>query len=219
MTKLKQARGAKTRTANMNRRRETILACAGEIIAAEGVDALTLGRLAEAAQVTVPTIHNLIGTKAQIFELLVDQLVQRVDGVLAVQEDHEPIRTVELFIDNLMELYADNESMYKAAFVAGEWARLFDQGLPSGIYARSLQLAESVCTRARQDGHLAGRVSLRVMSEQLFGCQRLARQDWVNGYIDLETYRNRLLQGMLLVLAADAVPEFHERLIQRLTQL
>ena len=219
MTKLKQARGATTRTANMNRRRETILERAGEIIAAEGVDALTLGRLAEAAQVTIPTIHNLIGTKTQIFEQLVDQLVQRIDSVLAVQEDHEPIRTVELFIENLMALYASNEPMYKAAFVAGEWAKLFDHGLPSGIYARSLRLAESVCTHARNEGYLAGRVSLKVMSEQLFGCQRLARQDWVNGYIDLSTYRRRLLQGMLLVLAADAVPAFHLRLLERLEQL
>jgi ribosome modulation factor len=73
--------------------------------------------------------------------------------------------------------------------------------------------------RAYKEGYLAGQVNLRVISEQLFGYQRLARQDWVNGFIDLAAYRRRLLQGMLLVLAADAVPAFHLRLLERLEKM
>ena len=47
----------------------------------------------------------------------------------------------------------------------------------------------------------------------------IARQDWVNGYIDLTRYRQQVLIGMLMTYAADVTPEFHQRLCNRLEEL
>ena len=44
----------------------------------------------------------------------------------------------------------------------------------------------------------------------------MARQDWVGGYIGLESYRKQVLIGMLITYAADATPEFHERLCKKI---
>jgi hypothetical protein len=57
------------------------------------------------------------------------------------------------------------------------------------------------------------------LAAHLFGCHRLARQDWVNGYIDLTTYRNNVLIGMLIVFLADASVEYTTPLLNALQTL
>lgn len=51
------------RTLEMNRRRDRILAAARKLISKQGYGNLTMRALAEAADITVPTIYNLIGNK------------------------------------------------------------------------------------------------------------------------------------------------------------
>jgi hypothetical protein len=62
-------------------------------------------------------------------------------------------------------------------------------------------------------------VDSRWLAQQLFGSQRLARQDWVSGYINLAEYRQQALIGMLITFAADATPELHQRICQRIDRL
>jgi AcrR family transcriptional regulator len=213
------ARGSATRTANMNKRRDAILWCAGDIIANEGVDKLTLYKLAIAADVTVPTIHNLLGKKEDIFEKLVEEMVQSVDIALEGLTRAEPIIAAQAFIDKLMELFSAREGLYKAAFVAGEKTKWFEQELPNGIYAKSLNICKKVCENGKLDGYLLGDINSNVLATHLFGCQRLARQDWVNGYIDLDTYRKHVLSGMLIVFLADANENYKQMLQRELQHL
>lgn len=215
----KRARGSATRTANKLRRKETILDCARKIIATQGYDALTLSQLAEDAGVTIPTIHNLLGKKSQIIEHLVGDVVTRLEEVLSRKAEDDPIRAVQVFTDEIVSLYRQDEALYKAAFVAGERLNLFEHHAPQGIFMRSLGLAEQVCRTARDNGFLAGDIATDILAQHLFGAQRLARQDWVNNYIDLDGYRFRVLSGMLTVLGADATPEFKARLIAELRAL
>ena len=76
-----------------------------------------------------------------------------------------------------------------------------------------------LCSRARDNGYLEWRIDSQWMAEQLFGSQRLARQDWVSGYIELERFRQQALIGMLMTYAADATPEVHERICSRIDEL
>lgn len=213
------ARGSVTRTANKIRRKERILSCARQIIATQGYDALTLAQLASDAEVTIPTIHNLLGKKSQIIEHLVGDVVSRIGQVLSPQIGGDPISVIQLFTDELISLYAANEALYKAAFIAGERAKLFEHQTPQGIFMRSLALAFDVCTDAKEKGFLLGEIETDILAEQLFGSQRLARHDWMNNYIDLKTYKSRILLGMFTVLAADAASEFRERLIFEIREL
>jgi len=135
------ARGSTTRTANKLRRKERILACAGQIIATRGYDALTLSQLAREAGVTIPTIHNLLGKKSEIFRNLVDEVISRIGEVLARQSEADPILAVQVFTEELISLYAKDEVLYKAAFLAGERDKLFEQQSPQGIFMRSFKLA------------------------------------------------------------------------------
>ena len=212
------AKGLATRQANKARRREKILSNARSLIAEQGFDALTISQLAVRSGVTVPTVHNLFGKKNDIVLELFRGLVDRIDEVLAESELVDPIAASETFIDNLLALYGSDEDFYRAAFLGGERLGLFEHELNDGVFKKSVRVAERLCARAFEHGYLRGCIESRWLAQQLFGSQRLARQDWVSGYINLEEYRQQALVGMLLTFAADATPELHERICTRIGQ-
>ncbi|MEM8497470.1 MAG: TetR/AcrR family transcriptional regulator [Pseudomonadota bacterium] len=212
MSKTSHARGNDTRQINKELRRQRILGVAREQISSQGLEAFTLKGLAQASGVTVPTIHNLFGKKHDIFRELCTELVVRVERALSSPDIADPIEAIHAFVDSLLGLYREDEAFYRAAFVAGERTGLFEHDLPSGIYNKSLSIAEKLCADAKENGFLQGRVDSNTLAKQLFGCQRLARQDWVGGYIDLDRYRSQVLTGMCLTYAADSTPQFHQRL-------
>lgn len=219
MTSKATAPGHATRQANKERRRQKILNVARDLIATRGFEAFTISELASRSEVSIPTIHNLFGKKHDIVLELCDELVTRIDQVLAQPELIDPVASAEVFIDKLLALYRDDETFYRAAFVAAERSGLFEHEMSSGIFSKSLRIAERLCIQARDNGFLEGRLDSRWLAEQLFGCQRLARQDWVSGYINLERYRQQVLIGMLMTYAGDATPEFHQRICAKLDEL
>ncbi|BFM14112.1 hypothetical protein R50073_02950 [Maricurvus nonylphenolicus] len=219
MSKSGVAKGNKTRQANKEMRRQRILGIARELIAAQGFEDFTISDLAAKAEVSIPTIHNLFGKKYDIFQELCGEMVVRIGEVVSQPELVDPIEAAEAFIDNLLDLYRNDEAFYRAAFVAGERTKLFEHELPAGIFNKSLDIAKQICASAVEHGYLQGNIDTDWLAEQLFGCQRLARQDWVNGYIDLSRYRTQVLVGMFMTYAADATPEFHQRLRDCIAQL
>lgn len=213
------APGHATRQANKERRRQKILNVARDLIASQGFDAFTISELASRSGVSIPTIHNLFGKKQDIVQELFGELVARIDVVLAQPDIVDPVTSTEVFVDSLLALYRDDEAFYRAAFMAGERLGLFEHEMSSGIFKKSLQIAERLCIQARENGFLEGRLNSRWMAEQLFGCQRLARQDWVGGYISLARFRQQALVGMLMTYAADATPDFHQCICKKLDEL
>ena len=146
-------------------------------------------------------------------------MVVRIEQVLSSPDISDPIEAIEAFVDSQLGLYREDEAFYRPAFVAGERSGLFEHDLPTGIYNKSLRIAEKLCYQAKENGFLQGRVDTSFLAVQLFGCRRLVRQDWVGGYIDLDRYRSQVLIGMCLTYAADASPAFHERLCSTIDAL
>ena len=213
------ARGNITRQANKKLRRQRILDIAKHLIASQGFEAFTLSHLAKEAGVSTPTIHNLFGKKDNIFQELVSQMVNTISLALSNPYVSDPIEGAEVFTDNLLRLYKQDEAFYRSAFMAADRTGLFDHKLPDGIFHQSLQIAERLCTEAKENGFLKGNIATGTLAEQLFACQRLARQDWVNGYIDLQRYSKQVLIGMYITYAADASPDFYKMLCNKINEL
>ena len=213
------ARGNITRQANKKLRRQRILDIAKHLIASQGFEAFTLSHLAKEAGVSTPTIHNLFGKKDNNFQELVSQMVNTISLALSNPDVSDPIEGAEVFTDNLLRLYKQDEAFYRSAFMAADRTGLFDHKLPDGIFHQSLQIAERLCTEAKENGFLKGNIATGTLAEQLFACQRLARQDWVNGYIDLQRYSKQVLIGMYITYAADASPDFYKMLCNKINEL
>jgi AcrR family transcriptional regulator len=208
-----------TREDKKNQRAERILDHARAMIAEDGFDALKIRELAERAELTVPTIYNLIGGKSEILARIIEALVERLH-VVQTQTDFEDLEMdFEHQINRLADLFAEDEDFYRAAFVAGDRSGLFEQRSDDGIFARSLQQPVEACKAAQAAGLLKGAISAEQLGRQVYDSYRLARQDWANGYFDLDGFRDQALTGLFMSLAADASPEFRKRLLARISQL
>ncbi|UTW56299.1 TetR/AcrR family transcriptional regulator [Kordiimonas sp. SCSIO 12610] len=214
-----QGLAGSTRSINKAKRRDIILLEARKLIAIEGFEALKLRDLAARAGVTVPTIYNLIGGKPEILTLIIEDLVEQLQ---MVQDSVSQLDTEWVFenqINQLADLFAADEDYYRAAFIAGDRSGLFEQNSDTGIFARSVEAPIAACLAAQKSGRLIGRVSAEQMGRQIYGCYRLARQDWTNGYFDLKTFRRQALTGIFLCLAADAEEAFRYSLLKRISLL
>ncbi|MEM7763607.1 MAG: TetR family transcriptional regulator [Pseudomonadota bacterium] len=213
------ARGLATRLANKEKRRQYILDCAADMIVDQGIDAMTLAKLAQRSNVTVPTIHNLLGKKNELLMVLVEDSMAEIMTAGTDRDLSGPIEAVESFVDNLLGLLATNEVYYKAAFIAGERLKFFEHQSASGIFARSIEETRNVCRAAVEAGDLVGNIDPDNLAIHLFASQRLARQDWMNGYITLHGYRVQVLEGMLITLCADASKALKEKLLNKISAL
>ena len=219
MTKKKPAKGLKTRTENKNKRRNYLLECAGDIISQDGLDAFTIARLADCAGVTIPTVHNLLGRRSEILNKLVKYAMS---DVMSAATDFDPANTLdalESFVDGLINLLSTNETFYRAAFMAGERLNFFEHQSESGLFMEARNQARLICAYAVSSGKLEGRIDTDQISIRLFSSQRLARLDWMHGYIDLKAYRKQVLTGMLITLCADASLDFKKELLSKIDDL
>lgn len=208
-----------TRSKNMAKRRETILREARALIAVEGFEAMKIRDLATRAGLTVPTIYNLVGGKNEILTVIIDEMLAQLR---VIQDQAGPSTVEESFamqINDLADHFATDEAFFRAAFIAGDRSGLFEQNSDEGIFAHFVQQPINACARAVGEGLLRGQIPPEVLGPQIYGCYRLARQDWANGYCDLDGFRKQALIGVSLCLASDAKPAFRERLIDKISSL
>ena len=91
--------------------------------------------------------------------------------------------------------------------------------MPPGSAAKQSHYSHHDIASAVKEGLLRGQIPPEVLGPQIYGCYRLARQDWAHGYFDLDGFRKQALIGVFLCLASDAEPAFRERLIGKVTSL
>ena len=220
MKKPAKALGNVTRQANKKLRRERIFNIAKRLIAEKGLEDFTISELAEEAGVTTPTIHNLFGKKSDIIKELVSNLIEQMK-VATLDPPIDPIENAKFFVDNVVATFEQDTDFYRAALMSAEQLRLFDPRIPDGLFQRAQQVAAP-----RKDwyeaGLFLGNIEPSTIMKRVHNSNRLGRIDWVSGYIDLNQFRHQVLEGILLVYASDASPEFHVRLskeIKRLSKL
>ena len=214
------AHGNVARQINKNLRRERIFNIAKSQIAKNGLEAFTIAELAQEAGVSTPTIHNLFGKKSDIIKELVSNLIEQMK-IASLDPPIEPIENAKFFVDNVVATFEQDTDFYRAALMSAEQVRLFDPRIPDGLFQRAQQVAAP-----RKDwyeaGLFLGNIEPSTIMKRVHNSNRLGRIDWVSGYIDLNQFRHQVLEGILLVYASDASPEFHVRLskeIKRLSKL
>ena len=217
MKKPIEALGNTTRQANKKLRRERIFNIAKHLIAAKGLEDFTISELAEEAGVTTPTIHNLFGKKSDIIKELVSNLIEQMK-VATLDPPIDPIENAKFFVDNVVATFEQDTDFYRAALMSAEQLRLFDPRIPDGLFQRAQQVAAP-----RKDwyeaGLFLGNIEPSTIMKKVHNSNRLGRIDWVSGYIDLNQFRHQVLEGILLVYASDASPEFHVRLSEEINGL
>lgn len=213
------ARGSATRTANMAARRERILDAARRIIAAGGFESLNLRELALVAEVTVPTIYNLVGNKSALIEALFDETITPFENLQYIAHDSDPVASPESFFDKVIATMRENENYYRAEFLAREHLAETGDALALAIHERTVHIAVEACEQAIAVGLIAGNLSPQQIGSMIADHFRLAYHDWAHGNICLETFRRRVMTGAYLGLVADATPAYRDQLLLKLQAL
>jgi len=217
MKKPAKALGNETRQANKKLRRERIFNIAKRLIAEKGLEDFTISELAEEAGVTTPTIHNLFGKKSDIIKELVANLIEEMQSI-TLNPPIDPIENTKFFVNNVAATFEKDINFYRAALMSAEHLRLFDPRIPDGPFQQAQQLA-APNKKWYERGLLLGNVKPSIIMKKVHDSNRLARIDWVLGYIDLNQFRHKAMKGILLVYATDASPELHVLLIEEINRL
>ena len=209
---------SETRARNMEKRRERILAQARNMLAEGGFEALNLRDLAEDSGVTVPTLYNLIGNKAEILKALVMGAFAEYE---AQMEEKSPCPTVDLpalMVTTFTELIRRDENYYRATAIANERVELeSDQNTDYGYKRVPLRrYAGELCRLAREEGLLCGNIDSALLVEQMIGPHQVAFRDWAHRMISLDDLKTKSLTGFYIALAADAEDTFHRQLVAKL---
>ena len=212
-----KALGNVTRQANKKLRRARIFDIAKRLIAEQGLEDFTISELAEEAGVTTPTIHNLFGKKSDIIKELVSNLIEEMQSI-SLNPPIDPIENTKFFVNNVAATFEKDINFYRAALMSAEHLRLFDPTIPDGPFQQAQQLA-TPNEKWYERGLLLGNIQPSIIMEKVHNSNRLARIDWVLGYIDLNQFRHQVMRGILLVYAADASPELHVLLIEEINRL
>ena len=209
------------RTLNMEKRRVRILEQARRMLAEGGFDSLNLRDLAEVSEITVPTIYNLIGNKAEVLKALV------MGGFASFEvslESKLPCPTEELpalMMTTFVELISRDEDSYRATALANE--RLeneADEHTDYGFKRAPLRkFAGKLCNDARNEGLLRGKIDSSLLVELMIGNHQIAFRDWAHRVISLEELRKQTLSGFYITLAADAEDDYRDRLAAKLKKL
>ncbi|MEO1044379.1 MAG: TetR/AcrR family transcriptional regulator [Pseudomonadota bacterium] len=214
-----------TRASNMAERRERILQAACTIIAEKGVEGLTTRGLAAAANVTAPTLYNLIGGKEDIIRELINENVEEVWAELDFEAIESPSDMADHIIDTVYDQIMTDGAYVRATVIASEeipgaFAARGDMGFAHGAAGqRSAEMAITACRAALAKGMLQGTLSPEILGLQMFISYRGPLRDWAHGVISPQEMRRRQLRGFYLVLAADAAPDFRASLLGKLAAL
>ena len=213
------ARGSATRKANMEERRARILDAARELISEDGFAGFNLRQLASVAEVTVPTIYNLIGNKDELVASLFDASLSPFENMQYIADDGDLIASFESFFERVVEMLAAKPNYYRAEFRYKEHIKAMGDPIAREIEARIESIAIEASRQARQAGVLLGNIDSALLGRQLDRCFRVAYQDWATGAISLSAFKHQAIVSTCICYAADATPEMRERIVTRLQQL
>lgn len=216
---MKKSRGTKTRTANMNLRRDRILETAAEIIAEQGLDHFTLTKLAKRSEVTVPTIHNLIGKKKDIFKQLTLSGTHPYEKIFTSVEYIHLIDSLEKMLDRFIKEFENDEVLTKAALKIAEGLSLLKERTPDSFYKLSQKFAVRYCQNFIEKKQLQGRIPPEILGQIIHDYHRGQVHDWMTGAISISTLRTQMMTGTFVILASDASPEIYKDIEKKLAAL
>lgn len=209
------------RAQNMQKRRDRLLAEARALLTVHGFEALNLRELARLAEVTVPTIYNLIGNKEEVLVALFVEVLTEIEALIRDRNIGEPLARAGAVAEISTALFAEDENYYRSAFLAVEY--LNQSGAHhdkvTQIYAWGERMATDGVLACQAAGLLRGRIAPALLGELILRSFRTTCREWAFAQISLDEFRRIALIDIYTTLAADAVERFHAVLVDRIAAL
>ena len=180
-------------------------------------------KLAREAGLSVTTLYNLLGSREQILQALIQDSVQRLEAPAAdTGAARDPLLRASRAMDGILQYIVDNGDLLRPLIVAdfrtGSWSQLNERD--EGEHFRSSKDAiRSAITEALAAGQLRNVVGQQFLEVQLHVGWELALDQWAYGVIDDEVFRLKSLCGFYTALLAFAEPHVRPGIEKELLRL
>lgn len=209
------------REQNMRKRRDRLLAQARALLTMHGFEALNLRELARLAEVTVPTIYNLIGNKEEVLVALFAEVLTEIEARIRDRDIGEPLARAGAVAEISTALFAEDENYYRSAFLAVEY--LNQSGAHhdkvTQIYAWGERMATDGVLACQAARLLSGRIAPALLGELILRSFRTTCREWAFAQISLQEFRRIALVDIYITLAADATDSFQTVLVNNIAAL
>lgn len=211
----------KLRAQNMQKRRDRILAQARALLTLHGFEALNLRELARLAEVTVPTIYNLLGNKEEVLVALFAEVLSEIEARVRTVHGDDALSRASAVVIESTGLFAEDQNYYRSAFLAVEY--LNQSGAHhdkvTQLYAWGERLTTDGVLACHEAQLLAGRIASPLLGELVLRAFRTSCREWAFAQISIEEFRRTALTDVYITLAADAVDSFHAVLMKKIAVL
>ena len=205
------------RERNKQRRRQAILEAALELLRSNEIQAVTIEQIAARAEVSPPTIYNLVGTREQLLVALVDRISEELVGWFspADGEVQDPIGSMRRAVDESVAAFLADSAAYRQ--VVRALGELAVSG--SKLTFDPSQLHVSAMRRAQELGILRADLDPVALGRQSFLGYVAALSSWAAGGLSDRGFGIAAHHAIATVLAAASSEEYRERHLAALAEL
>jgi AcrR family transcriptional regulator len=198
--------GGRPKVRERNRRR--VLDAARALVAAGGMDSLSMRTLADRAGVSATTLYNLFGTKDEVIRVLAADILGDIDAAFVDVVDPDPIEQMRARLLLLVDHVIDHAPPSLVSAV------LDDALLTEQVNAQwaSRSLVEDAIRDAMRARQLRSDIDAAVLAEHVRGSLLHHQRLWGASVIDDDTYRASSAYCIDLSLLAVARGATRERL-------
>ena len=193
------------RELNVASRRQRILEAARRLIAAGGMQSLSMRKLSAECGLAVTTLYNLYGSRDDILFALIQDGIDRIVPILDAEAPiEEPIARCRAVITVSVRFFAENEAIYRPMLVASYEGLSCGTGADRRLAKRAAAMQREGIEQAIAQGLLSDALDPGRLGEQIYHGYELAAVQWAFGLLDASEFRARALYGMYLALLAVA---------------
>lgn len=182
------------------RTRGDVLAAAGEIIAAEGLEGLTMRKLAARGGVAVATLYNQFGDRHGVLVAFVSNGLDQLEVEFDEQPAREPIDTTRALFQALDDTVGSAVDVWRPIFASLD-SGTGTHGMGS-VGDRVVQIVEHDLTKAAAQAMFVGDCDVERLARHIFTARMNRLEKWATGVIEWEWYRESSDLGLELTLAA-----------------
>ena len=200
------------REKNLERRRQRILAATRELIARDGIDGWSMRKVAHAADVSVPTLYNLFGSKDEIRSAMCAGVFDELDrGLDEETSPSKPIERVLALVTHGVDKVLTKAHRTRPALL--ERGGDFRKG--PLIVAR----LRAAVQEAIDEGQLRADLRADLLVAEGYEGFRRAAVLWAQGKLDPAGFRSKALYSTCLCLLSVATEDTRRELLRTTRKL
>lgn len=184
------------------RRRQRILEAARSLVVSEGLDGVSMRRIADRAEVSTRTLYNLYSAKDDIFHALMLRNLHELGEKLAELGPNDPLERSRMFIEVSIEQMCSRPDLYRPLLRGLEIRP--DRFREPALILRARDLHEEALAEAIACGLLLPRIKERSLAHQILMAHGHALRLWSRGVLDAKGLHAQSLHAWCLCLLAVA---------------